>query len=37
MNIGFEGPRATGRTLMKESDTLFVALSWSDHGAPVVL
>ena len=34
MNIGFEGPRATGRTLMKESDTLFVALSWSDHGAP---
>jgi GH15 family glucan-1,4-alpha-glucosidase len=34
MNIGFEGPRATGRTLMKEGDTLFVALSWSDHPAP---
>jgi GH15 family glucan-1,4-alpha-glucosidase len=35
MNMGFEGPRATARTLMKEGDTLFVALSWSDHPAPV--
>ncbi len=34
MNIGFEGPRATGRTLMKEGDTLFVALAWSEHPAP---
>ena len=34
MNVGFEGPRATGRTLVKEGDTLFVALSWSDHPAP---
>ena len=34
MNVGFEGPRATGRTLMKEGDTLFVALSWSKHPAP---
>ena len=34
MNIGFEGPRATGRTLVKEGDTLFVALSWSEHPAP---
>jgi alpha,alpha-trehalase len=34
MNIGFEGPRATGRTLMHEGDTLFVALSWSEHPAP---
>ncbi len=34
MNIGFEGPRATARTMMKEGDTLFVALSWSDHPAP---
>ncbi|HEX2234401.1 MAG TPA: glycoside hydrolase family 15 protein [Thermoleophilaceae bacterium] len=34
MNVGFEGPRATARTLMKEGDTLFVALSWSDHPAP---
>jgi alpha,alpha-trehalase len=34
MNIGFEGPRATARTLMKEGDTLFVAMSWSEHPAP---
>ncbi len=34
LNMGFEGPRATGRTLMKEGDTLFTALSWSDHPAP---
>jgi GH15 family glucan-1,4-alpha-glucosidase len=34
MNVGFEGPRATGRTLVKEGDTLFVALSWSEHPAP---
>ena len=34
MNMGFEGQRATARTLMKEGDTLFVALSWSDHPAP---
>jgi alpha,alpha-trehalase len=34
MNIGFEGPRATARTLMKEGDTLFAALSWSEHPSP---
>jgi GH15 family glucan-1,4-alpha-glucosidase len=34
MNVGFEGSRATARTLMKEGDTVFVALSWSDHPAP---
>jgi GH15 family glucan-1,4-alpha-glucosidase len=34
MNMGFEGPRATARTLMKEGDKLFVALSWSEHPAP---
>jgi GH15 family glucan-1,4-alpha-glucosidase len=34
MNVGFEGPRVTGRTLMKEGDTMFVALSWSEHPAP---
>jgi GH15 family glucan-1,4-alpha-glucosidase len=34
MNIGFEGPRATGRTLMKEGQTVFVALSWSEHAPP---
>ncbi|MEX0619977.1 MAG: trehalase-like domain-containing protein [Solirubrobacterales bacterium] len=34
MNLGFEGPRTTARTLLKEGDTRFVALSWSEHGAP---
>jgi len=34
MNVGFEGARATARTLLKEGDTAFVALSWSDHPAP---
>ena len=34
MNIGFEGARATARTLLKEGDTLFVALTWSEHPAP---
>jgi GH15 family glucan-1,4-alpha-glucosidase len=34
MNVGFEGSRATGRTLMKAGDTLYVALSWSEHPAP---
>ncbi len=33
-NVGFEGSRATARTLMKEGDTAFVALSWSSHPAP---
>jgi GH15 family glucan-1,4-alpha-glucosidase len=34
MNVGFEGARATARTLLKDGDTAFVALSWSDHPAP---
>jgi alpha,alpha-trehalase len=34
INLGFEGPRATGRTLIKEGDTLFAALTWSEHPAP---
>jgi GH15 family glucan-1,4-alpha-glucosidase len=34
MRVGFEGPRATARTLMKEGQTLFVALSWSEHPPP---
>jgi GH15 family glucan-1,4-alpha-glucosidase len=34
MNLGFEGPRATARTLMKAGDTLFAALSWSEHEGP---
>jgi GH15 family glucan-1,4-alpha-glucosidase len=34
LRLGFEGPRATARTLLKEGDCRFVALSWSDHPAP---
>jgi GH15 family glucan-1,4-alpha-glucosidase len=34
MNLGIEGPRATARTLMKEGDTLFVSLAWSEHPGP---
>ena len=34
MRLGFEGSRATARTLMKEGDRLFAALSWSEHPAP---
>jgi GH15 family glucan-1,4-alpha-glucosidase len=34
MNLGFEGPRATARTLIKEGETMFAALTWSEHPAP---
>ncbi|WP_082592920.1 glycoside hydrolase family 15 protein [Phycicoccus sp. Soil803] len=34
LRLGFEGPQAAIRTLVKEGDTHFVALSWSDHEAP---
>jgi GH15 family glucan-1,4-alpha-glucosidase len=34
MRLGFEGPRAIARTLMKEGDTKFCALSWSEHEPP---
>src|SRR3954451_19243349 len=34
MNIGFEGGRATARTLLKEGDMRFVALSWGDSDPP---
>jgi GH15 family glucan-1,4-alpha-glucosidase len=34
MNLGFEGPRATARTLMKAGENLYAAISWSEHGAP---
>ncbi len=34
MNIGFEGSRATSRTMLKEGETRFVALSWSEHAPP---
>jgi GH15 family glucan-1,4-alpha-glucosidase len=35
MRIGFEGPRASARTLIKEGETRFCALSWSDHAPPL--
>ena len=33
LNIGFEGPRALARTMIKEGETRFAALSWG-HVAP---
>ena len=35
LNIGFEGPRASARTTLREKETAFVALSWSEHGGPI--
>jgi GH15 family glucan-1,4-alpha-glucosidase len=34
LNIGFEGARALGRTLIKEGETRFAALSWGDVAPP---
>ncbi|HJP71871.1 MAG TPA: glycoside hydrolase family 15 protein [Candidatus Limnocylindria bacterium] len=34
LNIGFEGPRAIARTLIKEGETRFCALSWNGAPAP---
>ena len=34
MRLGFEGSRATVRTLLKEGDTRFVALSWGTMAPP---
>jgi alpha,alpha-trehalase len=34
INLGFEGPRAIARTLVKEGETRFVALSWGVVEAP---
>jgi GH15 family glucan-1,4-alpha-glucosidase len=34
MNIGFEGPRAVARTLVKEGETRFCAVSWNGAAAP---
>jgi len=34
LNVGFEGPTATARTLLKQGQDRFVALSWSEHQAP---
>jgi GH15 family glucan-1,4-alpha-glucosidase len=37
LNVGFEGKAATARTLLKEGQRRFVALSWSDHTPPQTL
>jgi alpha,alpha-trehalase len=34
MRMGFEGPRVNARTTLRENDTAFVAMSWSEHGGP---
>jgi alpha,alpha-trehalase len=34
INLGFEGPRAIARTLLKEGQTRFVALSWGGDEPP---
>jgi GH15 family glucan-1,4-alpha-glucosidase len=34
LRLGFEGGRATARTLIKEGDTRYVALSWTEHEPP---
>jgi GH15 family glucan-1,4-alpha-glucosidase len=31
MRVGFEGPRARGRTTIKDGETLFASLHWTDH------
>jgi len=35
LRLGFEGGRAIARTLLKEGDTRFCALSWTEHGPPL--
>jgi alpha,alpha-trehalase len=34
LRLGFEGSRVRARTTLRDGDTAFVALSWSDHGGP---
>ncbi|MEA2443395.1 MAG: alpha,alpha-trehalase [Thermoleophilales bacterium] len=34
LRVGFEGRRARARTTLREGDTAFVALSWSEHAPP---
>ncbi|MEA2376093.1 MAG: alpha,alpha-trehalase, partial [Thermoleophilaceae bacterium] len=34
LRVGFEGPRINARTTMREGDTAFVSLAWSEHGGP---
>ncbi len=37
MRLGFEGPRAVARTLLKEGDQRFCAMSWRDSDPPMTL
>jgi GH15 family glucan-1,4-alpha-glucosidase len=37
LRLGFEGGRATARTLLKEGDQRFVAMSWSEHEGPATV
>jgi len=34
LRVGFEGPRASARTTLREGKTAYVSLSWSEHGGP---
>ena len=34
MRLGFEGPRAKARSILREGDVAFVALGWSQHPLP---
>src|SRR5215218_9509719 len=34
LRVGFEGRRARARTTLREGDTAYAALSWSEHAAP---
>jgi GH15 family glucan-1,4-alpha-glucosidase len=34
LNLGIEGPRAVARHMMKEGESIFCALAWSEHPAP---
>jgi GH15 family glucan-1,4-alpha-glucosidase len=35
MRMGFEGGRARARTTLRAGDTAYVALSWTEHAAPL--
>src|SRR5215213_9958742 len=35
LNLGIEGPRVTGRHLIREGEKIYCAVSWSEHPAPV--
>jgi GH15 family glucan-1,4-alpha-glucosidase len=37
LRLGFEGGRATARTLLKEGDQRFCALTWSEHDPPFTI